>query len=128
MAQVSSRIGAEDIPAIEKLKKFLDQLCGRSQGNEWIRQLSRSTTRWVSVADTLSEKDSLELNRIAFESRSGGFSACNLKVHYVLDEDFINGGTAILLFALVGSDWTYVVRVNEQNLITPASVWLTGES
>ena len=48
-------------------------------------------------------------------------STCNLKAHYVLDEDFINNGTAFVLFALVGSDWTHVVRVNNQNRFTPVS-------
>ena len=121
-------IGNDDIPAIEVLKQFLDQLCCQHKEGEWVRQLSKSTTRWVSVERTLSTADRLELNRIAFESRNGGFSACNLKAHYVLDEDFIDGGTAFVLFALVGSEWTYIVRVNEQNDFTPASSWFEGET
>lgn len=114
-----------DSTAIDKLKAFLNELCSREGANEWVEQLAQETTRWSSVADSLLERDRVELNRIAFES-SIDFSSCNLKAHYVLDEDFINGGTAFVLFALVGSDWTYVVRVNEQNQFTPASVWLAG--
>ncbi len=51
----------------------------------------------------------------------------NLKAHYVLDEDFINNGSAIVLFALVGSDWTRLVRVKDQNQFTSAEVWLEEE-
>ncbi|MCG9110696.1 hypothetical protein [Laribacter hongkongensis] len=125
---MSPAIGKDDLTAIEELRRFLEQLCRNHDGDGFVGQLAMSKARWISVEEFLSAADRLELRRIAFESRAGGFSAGNLKTHYVLDEDFINNGTAFVLFSLVGSDWTYVIRVNNQNNFTPVSVWLAGES
>ncbi len=118
---MSQAIGKDDLKAIDGMRRFLEQLCRNHDGDGFVGQLARSKARWASVEDSLSAADRLELSRIAFESRVGGFSTCNLKAHYVLDEDFINNGTAFVLFALVGSDWTHVVRVNNQNRFTPVS-------
>jgi hypothetical protein len=123
---VKSTMYTDDLSATAALEAFLDRLCRNHDSDGWVGQLAKSNARWSSVEDSLSAEDRLELHRIAFESRVGGFSACNLKAHYVLDEDFINGGTAFVLFALVGIDWTLVVRVNEQNRFTPTSAWLAG--
>ncbi len=125
---MSPAIGKDDLTAIDGLRRFLEQLCRNHEGGGFVGQLARSEARWSSVEDSLSAAERLELNRIAFESRVGGFSACNLKAHYVLDEDFVDNGTAFILFALVGSDWTHVIRVIEQNHFTPVSAWLAGES
>ncbi|MBU0968678.1 MAG: hypothetical protein KKA54_20135 [Proteobacteria bacterium] len=43
------------------------------------------------------------------------FSAGNLKACYILDEDFVNGGRAFILFSIVASNWTYVTQVNNQS-------------
>ncbi len=125
---MSPAIGEDHLTAIDGLRRFLEQLCRHHDGDGFVGQLARSKARWASVEDSLSVADRLELRRIAFESRVGGFSACNLKAHYVLDEDFINNGTAFVLFALVGSDWMHVIRVRNQNHFTPVSAWLAGES
>lgn len=121
-------IGKDGLTAIDGLKRFLEQVCRNQEGDAFVGQLASSRARWASVEDSLSAADRLELSRIAFESRVGGFSASNLKAHYVLDEDVINDGTAFILFSIVGSDWTHVIRVNNQNRFTPVSTWLAGES
>jgi hypothetical protein len=43
------------------------------------------------------------------------FSCGNLKACYIIDEDFINGGRAFVLFNLVATNWVYVDQINEQN-------------
>ncbi|MCG9728846.1 hypothetical protein L1D44_03110 [Shewanella sp. Isolate13] len=43
------------------------------------------------------------------------FSSCNLKAQYIPDEDFINEGSAIVIFSLVGSQWIHTVRISNQN-------------
>jgi hypothetical protein len=43
------------------------------------------------------------------------FSSGNLKAQYIPDEDFINDGSAVVLFAIVGSQWIHCVRINRQN-------------
>jgi hypothetical protein len=87
-----------------------------------------SNVRWLSVDESLSESRRKELQDITFNSPGGGFSPCNLKAHYVLDEDFIDGGSALIVFALVGSTWNQVIRVREQNIFVSADTWLGEEN
>ncbi|MGB3225451.1 MAG: hypothetical protein WBB23_21865 [Desulforhopalus sp.] len=42
------------------------------------------------------------------------FSARNLKACYIIDEDFVNGGRAFVLFNLVASNWNYLTQINNQ--------------
>ena len=114
--------------AMALLKDFLSGLCSNNEDGSFVWQLAKTVTRWSSVDSLLTEMDRAELQRIAFRSSHGGFSAGNLKAHYVLDEDFINDGSAYILFALVGSTWTHVISVSEQNRFTTVSVWLAGEA
>ncbi len=44
----------------------------------------------------------------------GNFSACNLKAMYILDEDFVDGGRAFVLFNLAASKWTHISHVANQ--------------
>ncbi|MEO5331712.1 MAG: hypothetical protein H7839_06780 [Magnetococcus sp. YQC-5] len=113
--------------SIDKLKDFLSRLCASTDDGSFVWQMATATSRWSSVEDLLAETDRQELWRIAFNSELGGFSACNLKAHYVLDEDFVNDGSAFILFSLVGSVWTYVVAVKDQNRFTTVDTWLQGE-
>ena len=74
--------------------------------------------RWCSVNHLLSgNAESTHLfNKFAFNGLDSkySFSACNLKAIYILDEDFIDNGSALVLFSLVGSKWNHVVRVTDQ--------------
>lgn len=56
------------------------------------------------------------LHDYAFNSkdRSISFSACNLKACYLIDEDFIDGGRAFVLFNLVATNWFHISIVNNQ--------------
>lgn len=109
------------------LKDFLSGLCSNNEDDSFVWQLAKTVTQWSSVDSLLTEMDRAELHRIAFRSSHEGFSAGNLKAHYVLDEDFINDGSAYILFALVNSTWTHVISVSDQNRFTTVSVWLAGE-
>ena len=42
------------------------------------------------------------------------FSPCNLKASYIIDEDFVNGGRAFVLFNVVASNWNYLAQINNQ--------------
>lgn len=117
-----------DTDAMFQLTGFLTILCSNSEDGGFVWRLAKALTRWSSLDRLLTETERAELHRIAFRSKSGGFSACNLKAHYVLDEDFINNGSAYILFALVGSTWTHLISVSDQNRFTTASAWLTGEA
>lgn len=75
--------------------------------------------RWHAVESILAPfPAALEaLRGFAFETWDpafGPFSACNLKAQYILDEDFVNGGRAFVLFNLVASNWTHVSQAANQ--------------
>jgi hypothetical protein len=123
---ISSRVNA--LPnCIDRLTAFLARICSSSDEGGFVRQIALSNIRWLTVEECLSESERNELHQIAFHSPGGGFSACNLKVHYVLDEDFIDGGSALIVFALVGSTWSHVIRVREQNIFVSVDAWLAGD-
>ncbi|WP_101923186.1 hypothetical protein [Tabrizicola sp. TH137] len=113
----------------EELIAFLEDLCAESGSGSFVRNLSGRNERWVSVHDLLPDKKIETLDRFAFRPlrKSDRFSSGNLKVHYVLDEDFVNNGSAIVVFALVGSQWTHVIHLRDQNDFTPAEKWLEGQ-
>jgi len=106
-----------------KLREAVNAICAKSDG-PLVRSLAISPTRWSSVADLLPTADHEDLERLGFAE---GISPCNLKAHYVLDEDFVDGGTAFIVFALVGSAWSHVVRVQGQTAVVPPEAWLDGE-
>jgi len=111
------------------LRQFLHVLC-RIEGREGIvYRLAKEAARWSAVEHFIGETEKAELREIAFRPRvpGDGFSPCNLKAHYVLDEDFINNGSAIVLFSLVGARWTHVEYVSNQNAFTTAEMWLDGD-
>jgi hypothetical protein len=112
---------------IERLTKFLAQICSSNGEGGFVRQVALGNARWLSVEECLSEQKRNELQDIAFNSSVGSFGPCNLKAHYVLDEDFIDGGSALIVFALVGSTWNHVIRVREQNIFVSVDAWLAEE-
>lgn len=113
----------------DELIAFLEDLCADSGSGSFVRSLAGRSKRWISIHDILADQQVETLDRIAFRPlrKSDGFSPGNLKVHYVLDEDFVNNGSAIVVFALVGSQWTHVIHLRDQNDFTPAEMWLEGK-
>ena len=106
-----------------KLQDALNSLCAESDG-PFVRSLAISPSRWTSVAELLPAADLPYLERLTFAE---GISPGNLKAHYVLDEDFVDGGTAFVVFALVGSAWSHVVRLKGQTAVVSPGAWLDGE-
>lgn len=111
--------------AVTRLKFFLQDICSSNGIDSFVRKLATKHERWISVEDLLDAGQKALLDEIAFQSSEGGFSSGNLKVHYVLDEDFIDGGSAIAMFSLVGSTWVWVLRLKNQNDFISASDWLS---
>lgn len=74
--------------------------------------------RWCTVEDILPKNSTSSklLQNYAFDRLDPTiwFSACNLKAQYIPDEDFINNGSAIILYSLVGSEWLHSIRVSDQ--------------
>jgi hypothetical protein len=114
--------------AINKLELLLRDICASNEPGSFVHQLASSSMRWNSVQGMMSKELRERLEEIAFRSELGGFSACNLKAHYLLDEDFIDGGSAIIVFSLLGSTWTLTVRLKNQNQLISAEKWLKDES
>lgn len=71
--------------------------------------------RWCGIDDLL--KDNKEIrhlfNQFAFEARDKNFSFSpgNLKAQYIPNEDFVDNGSAFIIYSLVGSKWNHVVWV-----------------
>lgn len=112
---------------IERLTAFLAQICSSNEEGGFVRRVALSNARWLAVEQCLSESNRNVLRDIASNSPMGFFSPCNLKAHYVLDEDFIDGGSALIVFALVGSTWNHVIRVREQNTFVSVDAWLAED-
>ena len=74
--------------------------------------------RWCTVEDILKQYDDVSalLTQFAFEDLDPdfSFSSGNLKASYLPDEYFINGGSAIVIFSLVGANWLHTVKVQNQ--------------
>ena len=74
--------------------------------------------RWCSVK-TILKKDLKAiklLDSFAFDEvdPNFSFSSGNLKAMYLPDEDFINGGSAIIIFTIVGSTWRHIISLDNQ--------------
>jgi hypothetical protein len=106
-----------------KLREAVNALCAESEG-PFVLSLATSPARWSVVAELLSASQRANLERLAY---SEGISPCNLKEHYVLDEDFVDGGTAFVVFALVGLNWVHVVRLKGQTAVVPPQAWQDGD-
>lgn len=105
-----------------KLREALAALCADPAGT-FVRGLAASPARWVDVSASFQEAELAGLESLSYRE---GFSLCNLKAHYVLDEDFLDNGTAFVIFALVGSTWFHVVRLRDQMIFVPPERWLDG--
>lgn len=112
--------------AIERLIHFLNEICQAETDESFVRKLAKAATRWVNVSALLDSNEALILEQIANRSRDNGFSPGNLKAHYVLDEDFVNGGSGFVLFSLIGTTWSLVVPVKNQNRFTSLTDWQAG--
>lgn len=95
----------------KKYSSFVEALRGNSNAYY-------SKDIWHNVQYLLTPfPDALKaLNGYAFHQwdEKISFSACNLKACYIIDEDFINGGRAFVLFNLVATNWIYLSQINEQ--------------
>ena len=106
-----------------KLREAVNALCAESQG-PFLMSLATSSTRWSIVTALLRGSELAALEGLA---HAEGLSPCNLKAHYVLDENFVDGGTTFVVFALVGSAWVHVVRLKGQTAVVPTEAWLDGD-
>lgn len=74
--------------------------------------------RWCSVREILKKdlKILKLLDSFAFDGvdPNFSFSSGNLKAIYLPDEDFINGGCAIVMFTIVGSKWRHIISLDNQ--------------
>ena len=123
MTNVSKEI-APDV--IQRLCAYMNDVCRDDSEQGFVRKLAKASTRWSTVQDHLTPAEKTAFDQIAFQFAVGGFSPGNLKAHYVLDEDFIDAGSAFVLFSLVAGNWSHVVAVRNQNNFTPATDWLVG--
>jgi hypothetical protein len=110
--------------AMRRLQSFLQALCVGNAPFHFVHRLAVAEKRWMQVSNFLTQRQQAELDAIAdmlpfFQHWRG-----KLKVHYVLDEVFNSGGSAFVLFALVGSHWTYIVRVSDQLDFIPELAWM----
>jgi hypothetical protein len=128
MAEMISSHAEESPDCMERVTAFLAQLCNWNDESGFVRRVALANARWLSVAECLSEAKRSEFEQIACNSPLGGFGSCNFKAHYVLDEDFIDGGSALIVFALVGSTWNHLIRVGEQNIFVSGDAWLAEEN
>ncbi|CEO38572.1 hypothetical protein [Photobacterium kishitanii] len=110
--------------------EFLETLANDALDHRFIERLITTPTaqdnhyfhqgdRWCCVEDLLVDlSDAKKLLRkyaIHGIDPSISFSSGNLKAQYIPDEDFINDGCAVVVFAIVGSQWIHCVRLSGQN-------------
>lgn len=71
--------------------------------------------RWCGVKELLKDNKQISylLDQFAFEAKDNNFSfsADNLKCQYIPNEDFVDNGSAFIIYSLVGDKWNHVVRV-----------------
>ena len=123
MKNVSKEVAPE---VMKRLCALLNDMCRHDSEQGLVRKLAKASMRWSTVQDYLTPAERTALEQIAFHSAVGSFSPENLKAHYVLDEDFVNAGSAYVLFSLVAGTWSHVVAVSNQNNFTSAAVWMSG--
>lgn len=74
--------------------------------------------RWCCVEEVLSDSNDAKelLRKYAFNQLDPNisFSTGNLKAQYIPDEDFIYDGSAVVIFAIVGSSWIHCVHISGQ--------------
>lgn len=101
------------------LKDFLDDLATNPKFAYAVEAFARQKDDgWIGVEAALGRET--EAGRILHELAFGmdtpfAFSACNLKARYLFDEDFVNNGTALLVFNLVATQWVHLVWLRDQN-------------
>ena len=110
--------------AMRRLQSFLQALCLGKAPYHFVHRLAVAEARWVQVVDFLTPMQQTELDAIADGLPFFQYWRGKLKAHYVLDEVFNSGGSAFVLFALVGSHWTYIVRVSDQLEFIPELAWI----
>jgi hypothetical protein len=110
--------------AMRRLQSFLLALCLGNAPYHFVHRLAVAEARWVQVVDFLTPMQQTELDAIADGLPFFQYWRGKLKAHYVLDEVFNSGGSAFVLFALVGSHWTYIVRVSDQLEFIPELAWM----
>lgn len=109
-----------------QVRDFLVRLCCfGGDGGSFTRALAKSRRRWNSVEPLLDESQRIELHRLA--RRPGGFNPGNLQAHYVLDEDYVNGGRAFVMFALPLTSLVCVIQAPNQNSFVPVEEWVKDD-
>lgn len=103
------------------LTDFLDDLATNPKFAYAVEAFARQKDDgWIGVEAALgSETEAgMMLHELAFERMDTPvFSACNLKVRYLFDEDFVNDGSALLVFNLVATPWVHLVWLRDQNKV-----------
>lgn len=110
--------------------EFLEALAHDAFDHSFIERLITTPTaqdnhyfyqgdRWCGVEDLLVDSSDAKklLRKYAFHGLdpNTSFSSGNLKAQYIPDENFINDGSAVVIFAIVGSQWIHCVRLSGQN-------------
>jgi hypothetical protein len=72
--------------------------------------------RWCNVDGLL--KDNKEIKQLLNQFAEGRdskftFSVGNLKAQYIPNEDFVDNGSAFIIYSLVGTKWNHVVWVKD---------------
>jgi hypothetical protein len=106
----------------KSLEEFLDDLAKNPKFAFAVNAFAeRRNEGWLSVEEVLGRETDVGqiLTDLAFKrlDTPWEFSACNLKVRYMFDEDYVDDGRAILLFNLVATRWVHLVWLANQNEI-----------
>jgi hypothetical protein len=101
------------------LEEFLDDIGENPRLEYVVRALvEKRREGWLGTEELLGRESEAGqiLADLAFNRRDvSGFSPCNLKVQYIFDEDFVNNGSALLVFNLVATRWLHTVWLSDQN-------------
>jgi len=107
-------------------KEFLELLSSNQLINDFTTRMITSPNiedngyfdigdRWCGVIDLIKDNHEVVslLKQFSFEGRDKNFSfsAGNLKAQYIPNEDFIDNGSAFIIYSLVGIKWNHVVWV-----------------
>lgn len=110
-------------------KTFLNELASNNICNDFTQRLISLPNpdanyyleigdRWCCVESLIkNDREALKiLRQFAFEGRDHNFSfsSGNLKVQYIPNEDFVDGGSAFVIFSLVGTNWSHVVYIKDE--------------